>query len=179
MWRARRWASNGSPLAGAGVGGTQMLALPGGDAPPRQARREQRLDERAVRALDPDPRDPVRLQTTDEPTQPGLRVLDDQPLEDTAGGVHDTGRVIGAGPVHAGEPDTGVDGRADGNGGIVHVCLLAVAAAGKHPVVSGRARRSLTDRRSRRSALSPVGTSRATGSCVLSLAVTSSKPTRQ
>ena len=42
----------------------------------------------------------------------------------------------------------------------IGAALLAVAGG-----LSSRARRSLTDRRSRRSALSPVGTSRATGPC--------------
>ena len=116
-------------------------------------------DRRAARS------DPVNAQLGQaghESGQPGPAVADGVAPQHRAGGVDDADRVVRAGPVHSSEHRPCRDG--DG-GGIVHSCLLAVAAAGKHPVVSGRARRSLTDRRSRRSALSPVGTSRATGSC--------------
>ena len=58
--------------------------------------------------------------------------------------IDHTHRVRVRGPI-----DTGVT-----DGGNMHVSLLAVAAVGRHPVVSGRVCRSLTDRRS--GALSPL-----------------------
>ena len=123
---------------------TQRLDRPGRHDHDLEAGIEQGVDDRAVGSFDRDAPCTGALHASAQLAQPvgavGDVELDDHP----AVAVDDAHRVRVDGPV-----DTGV-----ADGGIMHLSLLAVTAVGKHPVVSGRVCRSLTDRRS--GALSPI-----------------------
>jgi hypothetical protein len=106
---------------------------------------EQGVDDGPVGPFDRDTGHVVGDDRVDQPADAG-RVMDQgAACDDAAGGIDDA-QFVGVGrPIHS----------CRGRGRVMlHVCLLAVCPAGRHPVVLGRARRSLTDRRS--AALSPV-----------------------
>ena len=132
----------------------QRLHRPAGNDDDVQPGAEQSIDHRTVGAFDRHPASARRRHSAAQLGETGAGVVNleldhDQPLSvDHAHGVGVSR------PVDTSERFSA----------IMHISLLAVAAVGKHPVVAGRVCRSLTDRRSGRVALLPVGTSWATGS---------------
>ncbi len=109
-----------------------------------QAGLEQRVDHGPVGPFDRHPASAGSFDTRAELAKPIGAVRHVELFDGLALAVDDAHRMAVGRPI-----DTGVAG-----GGIMHVCLLADVAVGKHPVVAGRVCRSLTDRRS--GALSPI-----------------------
>ena len=118
------------------VPGAERLDVPARDDRDREARSQQRIDDRPVRSLDGHAID-VAEPPGQLPEPRGI-VIHVEARRHRAPLVDDTHRVRRLRPVDAGEPA----------GDTIHACLLAVAAAWGHPSVKGRVRRSLTDRRS-------------------------------
>jgi hypothetical protein len=110
---------------------------------------------------------PEQMSTWTSFPHPGRAVLDAEPQQFTAAGVHDRDRVIVTGPVQAtGHTARRLIGQLAGHGsaGRLHVSLLAASPSGEAPSCGAGTRlpvRSLTGAQ-RRSALSTVGTSRVT-----------------
>ena len=170
-------------VAGRAVAATQATDPVRGDHQHGQTGGQQRVDDRPVRTFDPDLDDAGTLQPTRQPTrqppQPGRGVLDGEPVEFSALMADHRDRVRLTGPVDPRRRSTGGSTRADVLGD-THRVLLAVDAAGGHPVAPGHDSRSLTDRRSHwRAALSPVRVSWATGPRETSCRTSKVKRTRR
>jgi hypothetical protein len=135
-------------VAGRSVAGPQVLDLAWGNHDHGVPGCQQGVDDWPVGPFNGDPGDVMALELVDEPADPGSVGWGQDATEDLSAAVDDAQRVGVGRPV-----DPGHAGRGAGEGDaelavMLHVCLLAGGAVGKHPVVPGRARRLLTDRRS-------------------------------
>ena len=143
-------------VAGRAVAAAQVLDLAGWDDADGQPGREQRVDDRAVGAFDPDLGHPGGQQARTRLRSPAASWV----IENRG-----SARRRGRRPRRRGRPWPSRPRRSGrgGSGGIgdTHRCLLAVGAVGRHPVVPGHGSRSLTDRRSM--AHSPVASRRVLG----------------
>jgi len=133
-------------VAGRAVPAAQVLDLVRADHHHGDPGLEQRLDDRAVRALDGDLADAALAQ---QGAQASGAVLDHAPVDFPAAGIDDRDRVVITGPVDsAGQPVRSF--LRQGGWGRLHDSLLAADPSGEAPSFwcRGAAAASLTDRRS-------------------------------